>query len=407
VQTVIKIAVFAVCVGLGWVIQSTLNTESTPEPSSDDPLLVSKRVLASPPASLTESSSPGKVTVTRDSSLPEPVDFDVDIHTADYDQLGKMLKATTDPVQRRFIFEQMIAQLTPENAKSMRVYFADMDQNSTLFKDFHYAWGRVGGQEAVLHGAESKELDLHVTVAGWANSNPGAAISWLAGLNEQTRPTRSWAMHGLIAGLIDNDPAKAAQFVQGMYRAEDAQATRMTRRITNELSGRYGSEYAMKWTASLPAGPMQNNAASYLANTIGRSNVEQAVAFAQSLPESSQGAALTAAYRRWGAGQGGGDPVAASETLVAMEPSPQRDAAIQGFSRGISRKDAVSALYWARDISDPRSREATTRQAAEQIKRKDVPKVIKWLKKADMPQATFNEIAKNLKKYGYDVVREN
>jgi hypothetical protein len=90
-----------------------------------------------------------------------------------------------------------------------------------------------------------------------------------------------------------------------------------------------------------------------------------------------------------------------------MEPSPQRDAAIQGFSRGISRKDAVSALYWARDISDPRSREATTRQAAEQIKRKDVPKVIKWLKKADMPQATFNEIAKNLKKYGYDVVREN
>jgi hypothetical protein len=156
VQTVIKIAVFAVCVGLGWVIQSTLNTESTPELSSDDPLLVSKRVLASPPASLTESSSPGKVTVTRDSSLPEPVDFDVDIHTADYDQLGKMLKATTDPVQRRFIFEQMIAQLTPENAKSMRVYFADMDQNSTLFKDFHYAWGRVGDKRRSSTGPNPK-----------------------------------------------------------------------------------------------------------------------------------------------------------------------------------------------------------------------------------------------------------
>ncbi|MDB4389000.1 hypothetical protein N9Z49_03005, partial [Akkermansiaceae bacterium] len=75
-------------------------------------------------------------------------------------QIGIDLKATKTPLERRELFSQILANLTPENAKLMREQIVHLDSNSSEFRDFHYQWGAIAGEEAVVNGAETPQRDM-------------------------------------------------------------------------------------------------------------------------------------------------------------------------------------------------------------------------------------------------------
>ena len=69
----------------------------------------------------------------------------------------------------------------------MRYSFAtklkSFDPNSAEFKEFHYAWGAVGGTDAIMFGVDTVEPDMQPALSGWASSDPQKAIEWFEALD--------------------------------------------------------------------------------------------------------------------------------------------------------------------------------------------------------------------------------
>ena len=88
------------------------------------------------------------------------------------------------------------------------------------------------------------------------------------------------------------------------------------------------------------------------------------------------------------------DPVAAGERISAMERSPQRDAAIGGFSRRISYDDPGAAIEWANSIADESSRTRALTHAGQQLFRRDRAAAEAWIGSSGLPaeaqQAVLN-----------------
>ena len=138
-------------------------------------------------------------------------------------QIGIDLKATKTPLERRELFSQILANLTPENAKLMREQIVHLDSNSSEFRDFHYQWGAIAGEEAVVNGAETPERDMATTLAGWAASNPDAALTYFNGL-EPDAQNGSGMKWGAVYGLIAADPNLAVRFTMDRQQAGDKEA---------------------------------------------------------------------------------------------------------------------------------------------------------------------------------------
>ena len=100
------------------------------------------------------------------------------------ESLGQKLKGSTNPIDKRLAFSQLLQGLTAENALLIRDQIKDFDAGSPEFKEFHYAWGAVGGTDAVMFGVDTVEPDMSPALSGWASSDPQKAIEKLENIKK-------------------------------------------------------------------------------------------------------------------------------------------------------------------------------------------------------------------------------
>ena len=291
----------------------------------------------------------------------------------DIEELGRQFRTELDPIKKRALFGRLLAGLTVENALQIRKQIENLDPNSAEFTEFHYAWGKIGGAEAVLHGVGTPVRDMEATLAGWASADPAAARAWFASLDKQGDRTTANQDHlkmAMVQGLANTDPARATEFVLGLAAAGDKQSEQMLGIITGKVLQSKGAAEAAAWATALPSGPLRTSAMSQVARDYAKSDPQAAAAWAarysndqnggritgevsgqwarqdgtaavgwvQSLHDGpAKSAAFYPAFENWAVN----DPTAASRYLVTMPPSPDRDQAISGLvnrTRGDSIK---------------------------------------------------------------------
>lgn len=323
------------------------------------------------------------------------------------------------PIERREAFAELIEGLTAENALEMRELFAHLPAENEDFRDFHYAWGRVAGEEAVMHGADTPEADMGATLAGWASANPDAAKSWFAALetNGKTPANQEYLKAGLVHGLADASPALATDFVMARGEAGDKRAKEMMGIVAGHLLRSAGNEVAGNWAAGLPAGDLRGHALFEVARAQVRSDPAAAAEWATRLASSDQNAGSVAygITMEWGWRDGpaavqwlnslgnsetasaygpalGGwakvDPLAASEYVAAMPPSEGRDHAIGGLVYTNRWENPAAAVLWAGEIADGGRRRDVLTLAAEAYVRKDPAGAAAWLPGSGLPAET-------------------
>jgi hypothetical protein len=333
-------------------------------------------------------------------------------------ELGREFRSATDPIVQREVFAKLLAGLTAENALQIREQIAHLDSNDPAFHDFHFAWGKIGGAEAVLHGTGTDKLDMGPTMAGWASADPAAARAWFASLKETGRRNRghnSNLKEGLVHGLATNDPGQAAEFVFALGGAGDPRAKDMMSIVTGKVLQTGGAAGMARWAEALPPGDLRGHALYEAARARVREDPAAAAAWATPLAGDKNGSAVVygissewasrdgAAAVRWLdslsgnqsdaygptlAGWAKRDPLAASQHLAAMPPSENRDHAIGGLVSTHRWEDPSAAIAWAGEIRDAKRRSEILALAAEAYLRRDRPTATAWLPNSGLSAET-------------------
>ena len=290
-------------------------------------------------------------------------------------QLGIDLKAAKTPLERRELFTQILANLTPENAKLMREQITHLDSNSSEFRDFHYQWGAIAGEEAVLNGAETPERDMATTLAGWAASNPDAALAYFNGL-EPDAQNGSGMKWGAVYGLIDADPNLAVRFAMDRQQAGDKEASRLMDLVTRQVIKKGDPAEAANWATALPSGEMQDAAIRRVAEEYAEDDPVAAVDWANTLPQGNgKNRAMRESFSEWARD----NPQAAADRLGSMSASPERDSATYGYATRVAWENPAAAVEWANTISDEGTRANALMETGRAYFRKDPEAAKQWL----------------------------
>lgn len=410
---VVSIGSFA----LGWCLKPEAGPERTSTPGMGGVSLGAAESLPAANAAAKSASdavakhSEGAVLSPEASELERRFPAGPPLTSADIDELGRQFKQELDPTQRRLIFARLMAGLTLENALDLRKQIAGMDPNSPEFLEFHYAWGKIAGAEAVLHGKETPEPDMAATMAGWASADPAAALAWFASLEKQSDTNHANQDHlkmALVRGLANTDPAEAMRFIQGMAASGDKQTDQMMNILTGKMLQSKGAVESATWAASLPAGTLRSAALAQVARDYARSDPQGAASWAGQygneagggrilgevsnewarrdgpaavgwLQSLSDGPAKSGAYFQAFDGWAAKDPMSASKYLVTMPPSASRDQAIGGLVNRYRWEDPVSAVAWAGDIQDTATRENSMVTAGQAYYKRDPAGATNWL----------------------------
>jgi hypothetical protein len=324
-------------------------------------------------------------------------------------ELGRQFKNPLDPIQRRLAFARLLEGLTVDNALQIREQIAHLDGESAEFREFHYAWGAIGGSDAVLNGTETKERDMAATLAGWASADPAAAMNWFNSLPEKNEKFSAQDLKtGMIHGLANNDPSLAASYVFKFAEGGDGQAEKMLGIVTEKVLQVSEPAEAADWAAGLPDSALRASAMDRVAHDYVAKDPVAAAAWAEQFAGDSKNARVIEevgdewaerdpkASIAWlesldpgeGKSQGIGsalgewvkkDPEAASQYLIDMPNSQERDYAISGFSSRLAWEDPASAITWADEITDPGKRSETLVQAGQALFRRDAEATRIWL----------------------------
>ena len=231
--------------------------------------------------------------------------------------LGDRLRRSTDPIAKREAFAELIAGLTAENALEIREQIAHLKDDDPDFRDFHYAWGQVAGLDAVLHGLETiDKKDMGPTLAGWASKDSAEAMDWYEALENDGN------------GGANKQAMKAA-LVHGLAIANPSKAADFVYTL-----GESGDNRAKEMMGIVMGKVVQSEGA------------QQAAQWATNL-----GAGKLRGHALWEAGR-------------------------QGV-----REDADATLAWASDLarSDDPNAGSLTYGVAQEMGRRDGPKVAEWL----------------------------
>ncbi|MFP6856602.1 MAG: hypothetical protein VCA73_04980 [Roseibacillus sp.] len=343
---------------------------------------------------------------------------------------GEQFRESSSPIDRRLAFSRLLEGLTPENAELVREQIAHLHDRSAEFREFHYAWGAIAGEDAIMFGADTEKDDMSSALAGWASANPGAALAWFDGLDMEndarfnpllidrkipTDALRHGLMRGLVQGLADSDPNAASQFVHGLAATGQKGAEGLMHIVLGAVLRTDSPAEAAGWAENLPDGSLRNQAMGRVAGHFANADPEGAAAWAANFsgqPESS--AIIGGVGARWAskdpqaavtwlnelpAGQGqnsgmrgalrewaGRDPTAAGEYLQAMPASPVRDAAIGGYSRRIAWENPRAAMDWAEAISSPDERLETMIGVGRAWRHKDANGAAEWVRSSGLPE---------------------
>ena len=313
----------------------------------------------------------------------------------DIETLGQKLQSSTNPIDRRLAFSQLLEGLTAENALLIRDQIKGFDPNSAEFKEFHYAWGAVGGTEAIMFGVDTVEPDMQPALSGWASSDPQKAIAWFEALDMENDSSfdpllkdrkmkaedlRNHLMSGLVQGLSNSDPDLAIDYVKQVLDSGNRAGYGLMHAPISAMIQSSEPLDAAQWASQLEDGPIRNMAMSRTADNYAKKDFEAAKEWAESMgsnngvervidpvtrnwasrdPESAlewvstlpegdaQHSGTAAALSQWA----GKDPTAASDYLAEMSDSPMRNAAISGFSNRLVWENPQAAMTWASSIS--------------------------------------------------------
>jgi len=338
------------------------------------------------------------------------------------ESLGEKLKESTNPIDRRLAFSQLLQGLTAENALLIRDQIKDFDAGSPEFKEFHYAWGSIGGTDAIMFGVDTVEPDMSPALSGWASSDPQKAIAWFESLDMENDSSfdpllkdrkmkaedlRNHLMGGLVQGLADTDPDLAMRFVQEVLDSGNKAAHGMMHAPISAMIRTSSPLEAAQWASQLEEGFVRNQAMSRTADHFARKDFEAAKEWAESvssndgaervigpvtknwasrdpeaamdwvssLPEGkAQHSGTWAALNGWA----GKDPAAASDYLANMPDSEMRNVAISGFSDRLVWENPQAAMTWANSITSDEMRNDALTRVGRSWARKDPKAASDW-----------------------------
>ena len=349
--------------------------------------------------------------------------------------LGKKFRSS-NPIERRLAFAELLQGLTSENALLIRKQIEHLDDKSPEYREFHYAWGAVAGVDAVVFGAGTPGDDMSPTLAGWASNDPQAARAWLEALDMVNDPAfdnllndrkipadalRFHLMRGLVSGMANSDPTMASQFVHELVASGDRAAAGLIHQVVESVL-RSGSpteaaawvggmtddrlrrasmehvaavfadkdiEAATGWAATVAGRPEAAGAVAQVGARIARRDPQSAVAWLSDLPAGDgQNAGMHRVMREWT----DRDPTAASEYLTSMPDSPAKDSAIGGLSQRLASEDPQSAVAWAETIGSDAKRRESLISAGQAWNQKDPDAAAEWLGSANLPEETRQAI---------------
>ena len=342
---------------------------------------------------------------------------------AEIAQVARDAFRSANPLDRRRAFDQLLSNLTAENAKDMLVHLKENRVGGEQWRDFHYLWGTLDGKAAVDHSRESEERDLSHTMAGWASRYPDAAVDYINNLSEEDRGSFRHLQEAMVSGMADKDTSIATDYVLQLADQGDGRASHLFGVVTREVITSVGIDEAAQWSQSLPDGSLKGAALDTVANRFTNSDPEAAAQWVEQFAgQSYADRAIEEVGDEWaerdpasavnwletivaGRGQSMGlysafgewakrDPSAAGERISSMERSPQRDAAISGFSRRISYDDPGAGIEWANSIADDSSRTRALTHAGQQLFRRDRAAAEAWVGSSGLPpeaqQAVLN-----------------
>ena len=290
-------------------------------------------------------------------------------------QLGLDLKSAKGPLERREVFSQILKNLTAENAKLMREQILHLDNDSSEFREFHYAWGAIAGEEAVLNGAETRERDMASTLAGWAAKSPEDALTYFNSLDKdaQNYGGLKW---GAVYGLVDADPNLAVRFAMDQKEAGDKEAGRLMDLVTRQVLRSGDPAEAASWATTIPAGELQDAAISRVAREYADEDPVASLDWANTLPDGKgKNRAVRESFSEWAQE----NPEAAGKRLSTMTDSPERDSAAYGYATRVAWENPEAGIEWANTISDEGTRSNALMETGRAYFRKDPEAAKQWL----------------------------
>ena len=184
------------------------------------------------------------------------------------------------------VFAQLLEGLTVDNAKEIRAQVEDLPAESSEFIEFHYAWGKIGGVDAIMHGADTQKPDMAATIAGYASADPAEALQWFNSLDAEggdSFASQDYLKRGLVHGLANTNMDLATSFVLERAAAGDDSAVGMLGIVTSKMLRSEGVVEAAVWAGTLPEGDMRNSAMGRVAYGYAQEDPQAAAAWAVQL----------------------------------------------------------------------------------------------------------------------------
>ncbi|MEM7384267.1 MAG: hypothetical protein AAF514_04920 [Verrucomicrobiota bacterium] len=341
--------------------------------------------------------------------------------------LGKQLKDRLNPIDRRLAFARLLEALTVDNALLIREQIAHLDHDSSEFREFHYAWGAIGGKDAVMNGRDTDKRDMAATLAGWASANPSAALAWFENQSTDSKEAGfNWGElnGGLIHGLANKDTNLASDYVFKIAETGNRGAEGMLGIVTGKVLQSQGPLAASNWAENLPEGALRASAMDRVAHDLTNKDPEAAaewvekfvneehsarvieevgdewaerdpvaaVGWIESLDQSKgKTEALSSALGEWVSK----DPEAASQYVADLPANaPERNEAISGMVGRLAWEDPVAAISWAGEINNPKLQEDTLIRAGQAYLRRQPEEARAWLADSGLSERAVEEITK-------------
>lgn len=302
--------------------------------------------------------------------------------------LGGNFRDAKDPISRRIAFAKILEVLTAENAILLREQIAHLPQDSAEFREFHYAWGGIAGNDAVTHSADTPKMDMAASLAGWANSDPNAALAFFNSLPPGRQSDAGGLKWGAAYGLADSHPELALQFAATRLKGGDKDAGKMAHIVVDALIKQQNPEALANLTKDLPRGHLLDSIGYRVAKEIGDQDPVKAFEWTNSLPQTSgKFKALGATFERWA----DHDPVEAARQIPKL-PENQRNSATYGFASRVAHEDAPLGVEWASTITVEKTRNAALLDAGRTYFRKDPAGAAQWLPTSGLPPAMQQQL---------------
>ncbi len=320
--------------------------------------------------------------------------------------LSDILKET-DPLKRNRLFAELLEKLTPENVQAAVDAIRDTGMDPANFRDIAlltYAWGKMDPEKAMAYAAEmggrGQSFMSSSVLAGWANTQPQAAIDWFRS-QQITGFEKNVMARGLIEGLVQNDINAATKLAMAETDAE--LKVQFFDSIARQQMRNDGPEATRAWIDSMIAsGTVDVNslagATEEVAQQLAQSDPKSAANWAMGLPEGdARRNAMEESIRAWGRK----DPTATSEFLTTLPASDTKDRAVQDFAGIIAREDPQAAATWAASIADPERRERTMVRTAQEWYQKDAQAATTWAQGAGLSAEAVQSISQPPEREGW------